>query len=303
MELSEHPLVSIIVITYNSSKFVLETLESAKAQTYQNIELIVSDDASTDNTVEICKEWIDKNKNRFVRTELITVEKNTGISANCNRGVKVAKGEWLKFIAGDDYLTKDAISALINFTKKYNNVSIFCGNAIKIDEKGNILGKIFRKDNTYSFKLWRVLGEGGIIAPTAFINKTVLLKLGGFSEEFVFEDYPFWLKTLYNKFKILYVNYDICYYRKYNKSVSFNYSLSLDILKVQSEYKNKYYFPFSINLYHYIMLAKNLNNDNLKNAFKESLLIIKKFPISIFVFFFPKLYYFILKYLYKKFFQ
>ena len=49
-----NPLVSINVITYNSSKFVLETLESAKAQTYQNIELIVSDDCSTDNTVEIC---------------------------------------------------------------------------------------------------------------------------------------------------------------------------------------------------------------------------------------------------------
>ncbi len=57
-----NPLVSIIVITYNSSKYVLETLESAKAQTYQNIELIVSDDGSTDNTIEICKIWIEKTR-------------------------------------------------------------------------------------------------------------------------------------------------------------------------------------------------------------------------------------------------
>ena len=99
-----NPLVSIIVITYNSSKYVLETLESAKAQTYQNIELIVSDDCSTDNTVEICHNWIEQNKERFVRTELITVEKNTGIAPNCNRGVKAAKGEWVKLIAGDDVL-------------------------------------------------------------------------------------------------------------------------------------------------------------------------------------------------------
>jgi alpha-1,3-rhamnosyltransferase len=55
---NQKPLVSVVIITYNSSKYVLETLESAKAQTYQNIELIVSDDCSTDDTVEKCREWI-----------------------------------------------------------------------------------------------------------------------------------------------------------------------------------------------------------------------------------------------------
>jgi len=78
----ENPLVSIIVITYNSSEYVIETLESAKAQTYQNIELIVSDDCSTDETLEICRDWMKKNQDRFVRSELITTEKNTGISGN-----------------------------------------------------------------------------------------------------------------------------------------------------------------------------------------------------------------------------
>ena len=115
----EQPLVSIIVITYNSSKYVLETLESAKAQTYQNIELIVSDDCSTDNTVEICREWIEKNKKRFLRTELITSEKNTGIPANCNRGVKAAQGEWVKLIAGDDILCNNCIEANIEYAKKF----------------------------------------------------------------------------------------------------------------------------------------------------------------------------------------
>ena len=61
----KEPLVSIIVITYNSSKYVLETLESAKAQTYENIELIISDDGSTDDTIKICKNWLEKNQDRF----------------------------------------------------------------------------------------------------------------------------------------------------------------------------------------------------------------------------------------------
>ena len=82
VEMNNQPLVSVPVITYNSSKFVLETLESIKAQTYQNIELIISDDCSTDNTVELCQKWVEENKERFVRTQIITSDLNTGVSAN-----------------------------------------------------------------------------------------------------------------------------------------------------------------------------------------------------------------------------
>ena len=114
-----NPLVSIIVITYNSSEYVLETLESAKTQTYQNIELIVSDDSSTDNTVEICENWIKKNKDRFLRTEIISVEKNTGIASNCNRGVNASRGIWIKLIAGDDLLKTNCIDS--NFSHIYKN--------------------------------------------------------------------------------------------------------------------------------------------------------------------------------------
>ena len=67
------PLVSVIVITYNSSKFVLETLESIYNQTYSNIELIISDDCSSDETINICQNWLYKNKNRFKNIELIDI--------------------------------------------------------------------------------------------------------------------------------------------------------------------------------------------------------------------------------------
>lgn len=89
----ENPLVSIIVITYNSAKYVLETLESARAQTYQNIELIISDDGSQDDTIVICENWFLENRDRFYDTQLITVEHNSGIPANCIRGVRALHGE------------------------------------------------------------------------------------------------------------------------------------------------------------------------------------------------------------------
>ena len=97
-----NPLITVGVIAYNSSEYILELLESIKAQSYQNVELIVSDDKSTDNTVAICEEWISKNKDRFVRAEVIVPEHNTGTAGNYNRALFAAKGEWMKFIDGDD---------------------------------------------------------------------------------------------------------------------------------------------------------------------------------------------------------
>jgi len=122
--LISEPLVSIIVITYNSAKYVSETLESAKSQTYKNIEIIVSDDFSTDNTVEVCKIWLQENKAWFRKTELITVEKNTGIPGNCNRGVKSAEGTWIKIIAGDDMLLENCIQSNIDFINNNSNALI-----------------------------------------------------------------------------------------------------------------------------------------------------------------------------------
>lgn len=87
----------MVVITYNSSKTVVETLESIKAQTYQNLELIVSDDCSPDKaTIETVQKWLDANGSRFVHAELVTADRNTGVSGNINRGVAKSHGEWIK---------------------------------------------------------------------------------------------------------------------------------------------------------------------------------------------------------------
>ena len=139
------PLVSIIVVTYNSSKYILETLESAKDQTYKNIELIVTDDSSKDNTVELCKEWMQKNSARFVRTEVITVPQNSGIAANCNRGVNAAEGTWVKFIAGDDILTVDCVDAFVDFVKLNKE-------AMVVESKSLFFRYTFDESNFYQLR-------------------------------------------------------------------------------------------------------------------------------------------------------
>ncbi len=226
------PLVSIIVITYNSSEFVLETLESAKAQTYQNIELIISDDCSKDNTVEICKKWLEINKEQFVRTELITVSENTGIPANCNRGIKASKGEWVKFIAGDDYLHNNAIENFVLFSNNNSDSCLVHSDYYRVKNQNVI------ENNTDCKKEWRInffLDNNTtqsvqnkilhyicpVAAPTVFIKRNIILNVGAFDESIrLMEDMPMWLKLSNAGYKFYYLNKKTIYYRIHQNSAS-----------------------------------------------------------------------------------
>jgi len=295
MNLFEQPLVSIIVITYNSSKFVLETLESAKTQTYQNIELIVSDDASTDNTVELCRVWIDKNKERFVRTELITVEKNTGIPANCNRGLKASRGEYIKFIAGDDLILNKYVELCIDYFRKDHSVGLVYTNTILIDSKGNHIKKISNKNykqgyifkEIFFLKFWPS-------APSLCFKKEALIKVGTFNENIAVEDYYIVLKIA-QIYKICHINQYLTLYRRHDSNFSnkglFIIYFHIKTINYFKEYKyfskrKKQLITALINSLSYYnkkraikMILKNLNNLSLNhNLFKAiiKLLLPKK---------------------------
>jgi alpha-1,3-rhamnosyltransferase len=250
-----NPLVSIIVVTYNSSQYVLETLESAKAQTYQNIELIVTDDSSTDNTVEICREWLDKNRSRFVRTELITSPVNTGTSANCNRGLRSAKGEWLKFIAGDDLLTDNCIEDFVNYIIKNPNSKIVFGKTIELNGKNLTPQKLpvifFKSLKRQEFYLY---AEAGLSAAAYFINNGFLNELGGFDENYpLIEDMALWIKLAKKKEPLLYIDKFVVLYRIHSQNIS--------TFKGNNYINSKYYFDKKLLIKNEIIpyLIKNKN--------------------------------------------
>ena len=223
-----NPLVSIIVITYNSADYVIETLESVKDQSYQNIELIISDDDSTDNTIEVCRNWIYKNKEQFVRTELLIADKNTGIPGNCNRGVKASKGDWLKLIAGDDMLSKDAIKFLVDFTESNKHVSAFSSNVgiyDRIFDENHL--RYIRNDSEFDFfklsaskQFERLLYINELSAAGIFLKRSLVLEIGGFDERFRFiEDHPLTLNITKSGTKIFYMNKLTTKYRVHSESI------------------------------------------------------------------------------------
>lgn len=249
----EDPLVSIIVITYNSAEFVLETLESAKNQTYTNLELIISDDCSKDNTIDICREWVELNAGRFVRTEIITVETNTGISPNCNRGFKAAQGKWLKPIAGDDILAINCIEYFILETINYpeyhfffSDIEIFGDGEAKqkrvsvrrwMDNALNRFESIKNSESLYK----HLLVQNIICAPSSFVLKKAFQEVGGFDEEIkLIEDYPFWLKIAKQNYQIKSTRDQLVKYRVNSSSVqtSISYNLALELFRQKYVFRN-----------------------------------------------------------------
>lgn len=113
-----NPIVSVRILTYNSSEFITETLDSVYYQTYQNIELIVSDDCSKDDTVDVVRKWIDEHKDRFAKVSFLTSPVNTGVCANSRRSLEATTGDWIKGLGGDDLLTLDAIEKFVSFAQE-----------------------------------------------------------------------------------------------------------------------------------------------------------------------------------------
>ncbi|MCU4166651.1 glycosyltransferase family 2 protein [Carboxylicivirga caseinilyticus] len=119
-------LVTVAVCTYNSSEYIIETLESIAKQTYMEIELIVSDDASNDNTIDLVEEWLNSeiNKHRFIKSQLLKVKKNTGVPANANRALNASNGKWIKYIGADDVLLPSCITDNIYEVTKNTKIKV-----------------------------------------------------------------------------------------------------------------------------------------------------------------------------------
>lgn len=230
MESNNLPLVSVFVVSYNAADYICETLESIKAQTYQNIELIVSDDHSSDQTVNLANEWIENNKERFVRTELITVDHNTGVSANYNRAIRACRGEWVKNVDGDDVLYDDCIENNIKFVLENPEVNWTFSNAMlfKGRDVNNTIGEYITKEMSSFFELEASeqfisqLKENVLPSQTCFIRLELLRKYP-YNEKYKgLEDAPMWLTLTKNGHKAYYFDKCTSYYRRDESMTSSN---------------------------------------------------------------------------------
>lgn len=212
-------IISVVVISYNSAKSILETLESVLNQTYGTglIELIIADDGSQDDTVEISKKWLRKYADLFYSTTLLVSEKNKGVAGNCNLGWRNCSSSWIKTIAADDILTSNCLYDNFDYVKNKPEVSIVFSNMQNIvNDKLTTTSKhnidFFKKSAAEQFAALHI--ESNLLAPTSFFKKSILDEVGFANEKyFMIEDYPLWFNITKAGYKLYYLNKTTVLYR------------------------------------------------------------------------------------------
>ena len=186
--------VSIIIPVYNAEKYLKECIESALAQTYDDIEVIAIDDGSTDDSLKILNSYSD-------RIKIITKE-NGGTASALNVGINAMNGEWFKWLSADDVLYPNAIEELINVVKKLADDShryIFYANHVQINSESKKIGKFIEPNlnELDDFEQHVILLDHFVgNAISGFLHKSIFDKCGLFDEKLSFsEDYEFWLKS------------------------------------------------------------------------------------------------------------
>jgi len=185
-------LVSIIIPVYNSEKFLEKCLDSILEQTYQNIEIIVVDDGSTDSSPDILKRYSDKVN--------VLSQKNNGLASALNLGISKMKGNWFKWFSPDDVMFPNTLEQLVDATKHIPDNTIIYSNWQIIDENGNVL-RDFSESNynelsKFDFNV-RLLDGQQINVNTALVPSSLIERGCNFRNlrESVAIDYDFFLRA------------------------------------------------------------------------------------------------------------
>lgn len=290
----EKDLVTIIIAIYNAEKYLDKTINSVLNQTYKNFELILIDDGSKDNSLEICEKY--KNKDNRIR---LIKQENLGVSASRNKGLEIANGEFICFMDADDYIEQNMLEEYIGIYKKYNYDLIVSGYFSEIDLDNNIsYDKIYLPNKRYStidqikedfvlmwdkhllYNIWNKFYKKSLIDE---YNIRFIKQNWGEDIEFN-REYLLKINTLYNSEKCFYH-----YVRGRKDSITGKYIENLYDIRIQEDIEFRNYFEkFGIKEEEYrefcarrhiertLGCIENLFNINCKCTIKEKYKEIKR---------------------------
>jgi glycosyltransferase involved in cell wall biosynthesis len=196
---SESPVVTVIAACYNHSTFLSECLESIRGQTFKQTQLIITDDASTDDSLSLIKSWIARYS---VDCLLLANDRNQGLCRTLNHALSYATGKYVAFIATDDiWLSEKLERQVAHMERLPNSVGVLYSDAYLIDEPGAPLPGMFIESHRHFDRL----PEGDILdallvcpfipAMSTLIRTECFDQVGLFDESLAFEDYDFWLRV------------------------------------------------------------------------------------------------------------
>ena len=281
--------IAITVISYNSSETIADTLDSILVQDYgpKNIELIISDDGSIDDTTDIIDKWLSAHSTSFVNTIFIKNRINKGVTENCNKAWKAINCDWIKTIAGDDTLEPTCITANVEYINRNPECKI-------LFSKMRWFGRIHKvTPSPYNKKFFEMNSEkqnnwlncfSFNIAPTSFINTEALDKIGYADDRFkTLEDLPLWIKFTEEGYRLHFLDLITVNYRV-SESISMsshkyiNINFYKDLISInKSQAKSFLKSPLSeiirneqLLSFYLILVISNISG-NKKNIYTNSL--------------------------------
>jgi glycosyltransferase involved in cell wall biosynthesis len=209
------PLVSIVTPVYNGERYLLETIRSALAQTYQNFELLIVNDGSIDKSAAIIKPFLKDSRVIYIE------QKNAGVAAARNTAIKHAKGKYIGFLDQDDLWLDNKLEVQIAALEQDEGVALVHSRQNCIDTHGNKLDYDWISGAS-GFCFESMFKKNGVAVLTALIRKTIIDEIGLFNEELSgTDDYEMWLRVTL-KYPIKYIDQTLALYRFHDSNVSKN---------------------------------------------------------------------------------
>ena len=234
-------LVSVCIPTYNSAKYIVECLDSLLNQTLDNFEIIISDNCSTDNTVELVRNKKIKNLKIYKNS------KNMGIAKNFNIVCNLADGKYIKLLPSDDKITKDSLEKSVKYFEKHQDISLVVSSKKIINQSSKIILK-----NVSSFSegihvgkdvIWKILNSGRnpLGEPTvAMFKKDNFIEVGGFNENYKLTlDIDLWVRLL-EKGNLYFIEKPLGYFRIHSKSQSLERNIYKNYLEWLHDFQDKF---------------------------------------------------------------
>ena len=230
----ENELISVIINVYNGEKYIKKCLDSVISQTYKDLEILIINDGSIDNTLSICESYKDK------RIKIITTE-NSGLSMSRNVGLDKAKGDYIYFVDADDFIELDTIEYLYNLCKKYE-VPIATCKYLEISDYNYTLNNVEEKINIVSSK--EFLKDVLLLKNKAVSTWNKLLKKELFDnlrfENRIINDMAFTHKLIMKVDKIACSNQIKYFYLRHKESITAQKSSTERLIDIYNVYIDRY---------------------------------------------------------------
>ena len=181
------PFVSVVMPSYNAEKYISEAIQSVIAQTYENWELLIIDDCSTDSTANIVKQFSDVDS----RITLYSNPKNMGVALTRNKGMNLAKGSWIALLDSDDVWHKDKLEKQLVAAENTGADIIYCSYSL-MDKNGEHLSDFIVPERTSYDDMLRK----SVLSCSTVLLRSSILSAHCFFTNYYHEDYVFWLELL-----------------------------------------------------------------------------------------------------------